>query len=818
MSDPSDPKKERDLWLWGILALAALFRLTLLSHQPPHSDEGVVGWFADQIIANGYFKYDPTNYHGPFHYYLVFFFKILFGRNLWALRLPSAILGVGVVYLLTQFKPHVGRPAAYTAATWAAVSPALVYFSRFTFETDMLFFHVLAVLGYLRHTTVRDRTSLFLMGVGVAGMMTVKEAWLLHFICFGLAVICVKTVALLAPSDAAPVEKRYTAHDVDLAAFGAILIVLTLYTGFFMYTSGVIDFFKPFTTWFQTSTKGSGHDKPFFYWTDLLRIYEWPAFIGLLVTSWWILRTVGSLRLRRGETGASLTLGFVPTTSAPLRLLGIYGFGLLLAYSFIPYKTPWLVVQFLWPFLFVAGEWFSRLSHRAAVMAALVVLLAAANTWPSIRLSFFRPTDEQEKYVYVQTFPALMEVYEKVAERVKADPNLRHQPINIIMKGNWPMPWLFGDYTRVGYHSSTPPANPDAVFLLVDVASQATVESNLQRRYFTRRFRYSSYQEDMVAYFDAKVFAGSFPPDMPVYERAPIKPGPGLLVRVYPNAAWQGEPAFEKVMPNIDLSDAARPLAPPVSIVYSGEIFIPESGETAFYLSSDDGAELVIGGQRLISDLAPPPRVRLLSRGSRVFKAGWHPIEVHHYDVGFGILAQLSWQRPSMTASEIIPPDRFRWGAQETKPSEQGLLARYYTNAMWQGEPIFTKTVANIDTQLDTATPAAERPLPAPFGVIYSGELFIPESGQIFFYLSSDDGAELMVDGRVFISDLAPPAVRLRTSVAVKLDAGWHRLQVRHYDIGGGILTRLEWKLPSMAADETIPPSLFRTGTPEIKS
>ena len=46
---------------------------------------------------------------------------------------------------------------------------------------------------------------------------------------------------------------------------------------------------------------------------------------------------------------------------------------------------------------------------------------------------------------------------------------------------------------------------------------------------------------------------------------------------------------------------------------------------------------------------------------------------------------------------------------------------------------------------------------------------------------------------------------------AVTLDASWPRLQVRHYDIGGGILTRLEWKLPSMTTEETIRLNRFRT-------
>jgi hypothetical protein len=44
----------------GILALAAVLRIALLDIKPPHFDEGVNGWFVDQMTRNGFFRYDPT--------------------------------------------------------------------------------------------------------------------------------------------------------------------------------------------------------------------------------------------------------------------------------------------------------------------------------------------------------------------------------------------------------------------------------------------------------------------------------------------------------------------------------------------------------------------------------------------------------------------------------------------------------------------------------------------------------------------------------------------------------------------------------------
>ena len=55
---------------WLILGLAVFLRFFLLGIKPPHFDEGINGWFVDQMMKNGFYKYDPTNYHGPLHFYV----------------------------------------------------------------------------------------------------------------------------------------------------------------------------------------------------------------------------------------------------------------------------------------------------------------------------------------------------------------------------------------------------------------------------------------------------------------------------------------------------------------------------------------------------------------------------------------------------------------------------------------------------------------------------------------------------------------------------------------------------------------------------
>src|SRR5436190_17090704 len=79
---------------WAILGLAAALRFFLLGIKPSHFDEGINGWFVDQMMKSGFYRYDPTNYHGPLHFYVLFLFQSLLGRNIWALRLPVVIVSI----------------------------------------------------------------------------------------------------------------------------------------------------------------------------------------------------------------------------------------------------------------------------------------------------------------------------------------------------------------------------------------------------------------------------------------------------------------------------------------------------------------------------------------------------------------------------------------------------------------------------------------------------------------------------------------------------------------------------------------------------
>src|SRR4026209_1815234 len=94
----------------AILVFAAFLRLLLLGMKPPHFDEGINGWFVDQMTKNGFYRYDPTNYHGPLHFYIIFLSQTLFGRNFYALRVPVVLASLGAVWLALKYDRVIPRP------------------------------------------------------------------------------------------------------------------------------------------------------------------------------------------------------------------------------------------------------------------------------------------------------------------------------------------------------------------------------------------------------------------------------------------------------------------------------------------------------------------------------------------------------------------------------------------------------------------------------------------------------------------------------------------------------------------------------------
>jgi len=141
--------------------------------------------------------------------------------------------------------------------------------------------------------------------------------------------------------------------DLAIVICSCLFAIVFFYSGTFLNWSGVKGLYLTFATWYQTGSKGNGHEKPWPYWLELILRYEWPVLVGLFLC-----------------LACQFFRNFV------VRYLAIYGVGVFAAYSIIHYKTPWIIISIVWPLLFVfAAGAVAKKIPRAAFYAVGFALI-----------------------------------------------------------------------------------------------------------------------------------------------------------------------------------------------------------------------------------------------------------------------------------------------------------------------------------------------------------------------------------------------------------------------------------------------------------
>src|ERR1700738_763154 len=244
---------------WLIIGLAALLRFFLLGIKPPHFDEGINGWFVDtSIVKNGFYKNDPTNFSGPLHFYVLFLSQTLFGRNLWALRLPVVLVSVTCVWLTLKFEPFVGKTVARMAALAMAVSPGFVFYGRYSIhEVWILLFTMLFFFGLFGLWKSGTVNYLWCAGMGLTGMILSKETYILHVACAMIAApVCAVSNYFSKLDETRPAKQTWDYVDLAVVAGTGIALVVAFYSGFFFHWGGVRGLFAAYLPWFKTGSEG----------------------------------------------------------------------------------------------------------------------------------------------------------------------------------------------------------------------------------------------------------------------------------------------------------------------------------------------------------------------------------------------------------------------------------------------------------------------------------------------------------------------------------------------------------------------------------
>ncbi|MBV8376292.1 MAG: glycosyltransferase family 39 protein [Verrucomicrobia bacterium] len=511
-----------------ILLLAALVRLSHLDIKPPHFDEGINGWFCDQMSKTGYYAYDPTNYHGPLHFYVLFVSLKLFGRNLWALRLPVVLASLIAIFWIFLFRPFFSRTICYLAALGMAISPGFIFYDRYSIhESWMVLFLIITFWGILGVSMTRKPRYFWSLTMGVTGMILTKETYIIHLAAFAAAgfIALIGSRLTTKPACKQPAEPLPFRHVAAAILVGALLIVF-FYSGTFKNWNGLAGLYQTFLPWTKTGIDAAGHGKPDFdlfplappflanvpffekfanlklnwYWVRLLLDYEWFALAGLLF----------SVRFLFGGLPA-------------LRYLALYALCVLFAYSIIPYKTPWCIISIAWPFLFLGAALIEfvaeRLNRLVAVLVSLPLFAQAA--WKSYDLNFVRYDNPKDRYVYVQTDREYHTLVDPILAKGAKDPGSMHEISGLILLPSYfPLPWVLGDFPNIGYYTSEVswPEKMDADFIAVEKDKADDLEKRLKSSYFKSDFRLRDGMDPCRAFFRYKTFRDLYPGRTPEFE------------------------------------------------------------------------------------------------------------------------------------------------------------------------------------------------------------------------------------------------------------------------------------------------------------
>ncbi len=97
------------------------------------------------------------------------------------------------------------------------------------------------------------------------------------------------------------------------------------------------------------------------------------------------------------------------------------------------------------------------------------------------------------------------------------------------------------------------------------------------------------------------------------------------------------------------------------------------------------------------------------------------------------------------------------------------------------------------------------------FGLVFVGYVQVPDSGEVTFFLRSNDGSRLYLDGVHLINNDGLHGSR-EDSATVNLNKGLHSLRIEYFQAGGGRDLALFWKRQGFEKTQVPASALFHTG------
>ncbi len=214
-----------ELALFAGLVLGALgLRLWELGGRTMHYDEALHVHYAFRLAEGGGYSHSPWM-HGPFQVNLTALIFTLFSDSDFTARLGYVLFGSALVALPYFLRTYLGRTGAVVTAVLLALSPSLLYFSRFGRNEILMAFFAVALLALMwRYLNEGKHRYLYMAAAVLALMFATKETAYIVAAIFGLALFLMSITELVPWA-----LGRSKLSDLrGPAAFLVLLVTLTL--------------------------------------------------------------------------------------------------------------------------------------------------------------------------------------------------------------------------------------------------------------------------------------------------------------------------------------------------------------------------------------------------------------------------------------------------------------------------------------------------------------------------------------------------------------------------------------------------------------
>ncbi|WP_048151542.1 flippase activity-associated protein Agl23 [Methanolacinia paynteri] len=470
---------ERTLVL--IFLVSLLFRLAFLDLKLLHHDEAIHSWFSYRLLTLGEYSYDPV-YHGPFLYYVTAGVFSFLGASEFTARLIPAILGSTLclfVYPVYRLG-YLNRIQAIVAAVFFAISPDLVYFSRFLRNDIFVVFFTLVILVAALYYIEKGKLRYALIaGAGVGFGMSCKENMPIVVLIFAVFLL------YLVYSGKWKLPRLWI-RDLACTVIIAVGIMAVFYSSF-----GAVP--EMLMTGWQTAIEHwlAMHEEqrlggPPYVYILLFILYELPIFLLAIYSVYRFFMGGRSLKRKRkqflpeeeakfpedllegdaetvlpeevattsdenlctenpvpvvdSEAGTAIDevkepLGKPTGLSLPVidkktefaRFCIFWMIASMAAYAYIGEKVPWLILHQLVPMIFVSVIYIERWKVWVPVLASVFLIVMMLHV-------AFTPADINEPIVQVQNSEELKELFTMIdaSDKVAVDFDER-----------WPIAWYY---------------------------------------------------------------------------------------------------------------------------------------------------------------------------------------------------------------------------------------------------------------------------------------------------------------------------------------------------------------------------------------